>query len=80
MESEGNWEEYKLMIETMHYVSSQLKEDKEKRWLAKGIKREELNGKRNQIILYSFFTLFYDNENHEYNLCKCHISFNDSLL
>ena len=29
--AEGKWEEYKLMIEGMHHVSSQMKEEKEKR-------------------------------------------------
>ena len=29
--AEGKWEEYKLMIESMHHASSQMKEEKEKK-------------------------------------------------
>ena len=29
--AEGKWEEYKLMIKSMHHVSSQMKEEKEKK-------------------------------------------------
>ena len=28
--AEGKWEEYKFMIESMHHVSPQMKEEKEK--------------------------------------------------
>ena len=29
--AEGKWEDYKLMIESMYYLSSQMKEEKKKR-------------------------------------------------
>ena len=34
----------------------------------------EWSKKSINFMLFDFFTLFYDNENCEYNHCKCHIS------
>ena len=58
--AEGKWEAYKLMIECMHHVSSQMKEGKEKQ-IADTRNRKrgtEWQKKSNNFMLFGFSTLF----------------------
>ena len=59
--AEGNWDKYKLIIESMHHVTSEIKGEKEKQIT-------DTRDRRNQILSCCLipFIIFYDNENHEY--------------
>ena len=48
-----------LMIESMHHVTSQMKEEKEKQTADTWIEREELNGKATLILSFSLIFLFF---------------------